>query len=459
VHTYERWIELARELVDLEPDWISLKDATGIMMPFDAYRLIRGIREAAGGKIPVLLYNHDMSGKALVNHLMAIHAGAEMLDTVMSPLAFGSSHPATESVVAALQGTPFDTGIDLRALDEVADLVKEMRRKYTHYETEYAGVNSKVLIHKLPGGMISNMVAQLAEAGAGDRMNEALEEIPRVSEDLGFPPLLTPSSQIVGVQAVLNVIQKERYRTITREVRDYVSGLYGRPPGPLSPELAKAVLGETGSSRIDTRPGDLADPGEWDKAVEELGDLGESDEETLLYILFPMQARDFLTAKREGKLPEGPVAPPVTGDMAPVDFELIFHGEKYKVSVEAASSFVDEGKPRKYYISVDGRLEEIQLKPKRLVVPGERAGVAASEGNGIPKASLPGDASPVIAGKVVKILVEEGDTVDQGQTVASVEAMKRENEVLAPVAGVVQRIFAKRGDSVETEDALLRIES
>jgi 2-oxoglutarate carboxylase large subunit len=250
IHTYQKWIEYALEIAEMGADWLSFKDATGIIMPFEVYAIIKGIKEATQGKLPVLLHNHDMSGTAIVNHMMAILAGVDMVDTVLSPLAFGSSHPATESVVAMLEGTPFDTGLDLRLIDECAEITKQIRKKYKKYETEYAGVNAKVLIHKIPGGMISNMVAQLIEANALDKMEEALKEVPNVERDLGYPPLLTPSSQIVGVQAVLNVISGERYKVITKEVRDYVEGKYGRPPGPLSKELVEKILRSRKRARL-----------------------------------------------------------------------------------------------------------------------------------------------------------------------------------------------------------------
>jgi len=277
VHTYQKWIEYALEIAEMGADWLSFKDATGIIMPLETYTIIKGIKEATGGKLPVLLHNHDMSGTAIVNHMMAILAGVDMVDTVLSPLAFGSSHPATESVVAMLEGTPFDTGLDLKKIEECAEITKQIRKKYKKYETEYAGVNAKVLIHKIPGGMISNMVAQLIEANAIDKIEEALAEVPNVERDLGYPPLLTPSSQIVGVQAVLNVISGERYKVITKEVRDYVEGKYGKPPGPISKELAEKILGPGKEPDFSIRAADLADPNDWDKSYEETkGLLGSS---------------------------------------------------------------------------------------------------------------------------------------------------------------------------------------
>ena len=473
VHTYERWMEYGRELADLEPDWISFKDATGIMPPFECYMIIKGLKEATDGKIPVLLHNHDMSGMATINHMMAVLAGVDMLDTVLSPLAFGSSHPATETIVAALQDTPFDTGLDLGRIAEAAEEAKKIKKKYRKYETEYAGVNAKVLIHKIPGGMISNMVAQLMEANALDKMEEALEEVPRVEADLGYPPLLTPSSQIVGVQAVLNVITGERYKTITKEVRDYVEGKYGKPPGPLSKELVEKILGPGKEPDFSVRPGDLADQEEWDKARKELEKLlgrDPTDEEILLFILFPMQAKEFLTLREKGELHPEPVEelPEVTETpagkvvgAAPVEFDILYHGDRFRVKVEGVSFETESGKPRKYYVRVDGRLEEIQLFPRREAIPSGGASVGGAPApveEGIPKASEPGDVTPPMPGKVVKILVSEGQPVEQGQTVAIVEAMKMENEIHAPIEGIVKKVFAKPGDQVNPDEAILRIE-
>jgi pyruvate/oxaloacetate carboxyltransferase/biotin carboxyl carrier protein len=434
IHTYQKWIEYALEIAEMGADWLSFKDATGIIMPFEVYAIIKGIKEATQGKLPVLLHNHDMSGTAIVNHMMAILAGVDMVDTVLSPLAFGSSHPATESVVAMLEGTPFD---------------------------------------KIPGGMISNMVAQLIEANALEKIEEALKEVPNVERDLGYPPLLTPSSQIVGVQAVLNVITGERYKVITKEVRDYVEGKYGRPPGPISKELVEKILGPGKEPDFSIRAADLADPNDWDKAYEETKALlgrEPTDEEVLLYALFPMQAKDFFIAREKGELHPEPiedlpetaeVKPGTVPGAAPVEFEIIYHGEKFKVKVEGVSAHQEPGKPRKYYIRVDGRLEEVQLTPLLEAIPAGGVSQAVAqqlEEKGIPKATQPGDATAPMPGRVVRILVEEGQPVQEGQTVAIVEAMKMENEIHAPITGVVKKIFAKPGDNVTPEDSILRIE-
>lgn len=300
VHTLQKWMEYAEQLIEIGADWLSLKDATGILTPFDSYRIIKGIKDRARDKLPVLLHCHDMGGTSSMSHLMAILAGVDMIDTVLSPLSFGSAHPATETMIASLKGTPFDTGIDLKLLEKPAEITRQIKEKYERYETGYTGVSADVFIHKIPGGMISNMVAQLKEAGRMDLMDAALKEIPSVERDLGHPPLLTPTSQIVGVQAVLNVLAGERYKMVTRETNDYIKGKYGRPPGPVSQELIKKVMKDK-QPDYSLRSGELADAGDWDKAAKDLGPLAKNDEDILLGVLFPMQAKEFLTLREKGE--------------------------------------------------------------------------------------------------------------------------------------------------------------
>ena len=571
VHTYERWMDYAEQLIEMGADWLSFKDATGILMPFDSYRLIKGIKERAGNKLPVLLHCHDMGGTSIANHFMAVLAGVDMFDTALSPLAFGSSHPATESMVAMLRNTPFDTGIDLKLLEEPARIAREIKEKYQKYATKYSEVSGEVLIHKIPGGMIANMVANLEEAGKPELMDQALKEIPSVEADLGYPPLLTPLSQIVGVQATLNVISGERYKVITSETRDYVEGKYGIPPGPINKELMQKIMGDE-EPDYSFRAGDLADPEDWDKAVETLGPLAKSDEDIIMGVMFPMQAKELLTLRESGELaaahaaaipsgpeeaaaaaaeapakpaeaaaqaPAAPPAPPsrapaavlpsvlpapvefdavlngdkfhvqVAGvgepprpgapvryfvkiddrleevevrpqaDIAPVEFDEVFHGDKFHVQVAGVGEPPKQGGPRSYFIRVDGKLEEIEvhpqveLPPPASFAPSARPAPAAAPNPGaqavaeapaaeapptaIPKATQPGDAVPPMAGRVVRVLVKKGDTVKTGQTVVVVEAMKLESEVQSPIDGVVEEIFVGPGDSVTSEDALVRV--
>lgn len=224
-----------------------------------------------------------------------------MIDTVLSPLSFGSAHPATETMVASLKGTPFDTGIDVKALEEPARITRQIKEKYESYETGYTGVSADVFIHKVPGGMISNMVAQLKEAGRMDLMEAALKETPNVEKDLGHPPLLTPTSQIVGVQAVLNVLAGERYKIVSRETGDYVKGKYGRPPGSVNKDLVRKIMKDK-EPDYSMRSGEMADASDWDKSIKNLGPLAKSDEDILLGVLFPMQAKEFLTLREKGEI-------------------------------------------------------------------------------------------------------------------------------------------------------------
>jgi pyruvate carboxylase subunit B len=302
VHTLEKWMEYAEQLIEIGADWLSFKDATGILMPFDSYRIIKGIKDRAKNKLPVLLHCHDMGGTSSMSHLMAILAGVDMIDTVLSPLSFGSAHPATETMVASLKGTPFDTGIDVKALEEPARITRQIKEKYEKYETGYTGVSADVFIHKVPGGMISNMVAQLKEAGRMDLMEAALKETPNVEKDLGHPPLLTPTSQIVGVQAVLNVLAGERYKIVSRETSDYVKGKYGQPPGSVNKDLVRKIMKDK-EPDYSMRSGEMADASDWEKSIKDLGPLAKTDEDILLGVLFPMQAKEFLTLREKGELP------------------------------------------------------------------------------------------------------------------------------------------------------------
>ena len=537
VHTYERWMDYAEQLIEMGADWLSLKDATGILMPMDAYRLIKGIKERAGDKLPVLLHCHDMGGTSIANHLMAVLAGVDMFDTALSPLAFGSSHPATESMVAMLRDTPFDTGIDLKLLEEPARIAREIREKYQKYATKYSEVSGEVLIHKIPGGMIANMVANLEEAGKPELMDQALKEIPSVEADLGYPPLLTPLSQIVGVQATLNVISGERYKIITSETRDYVEGKYGIPPGPINKELMQKIMGDK-EPDYSFRAGDLADPEDWDKAVETLGPLAKNDEDILMGVMFPMQAKELLELRESGKLAEAhaaaipsgpeeaaeaaaeapakpagapaeapaapPAPPPATGavlptvlpapvefdavldgatfhvqiagvgeppmpgapvryfikiddrleevevrpqaGVAPVEFDEVFQGDKFHVQVAGVGEPAKQGGPRSYFIRVDGKLEEIEIHPQveippsALLASSARAAPAAAPAPAAAASSAPAQAAAEAPAVGIPKATQPGDAV-------------------SPMAGRVVRVLVKKGDSVTAGQTVVVVEA
>jgi oxaloacetate decarboxylase alpha subunit len=298
VHSTDSFVAMAQELKEMGADSICIKDMAGLCTPYVAYDLVKRIKEAVG--LPVQFHTHDTAGFAIATLMKAAEAGVDVVDTAISSLGGGTAQPPTESLVAIFQGSERDTGLDLRLLNEIAAYFREVRTKHlAKFETGLTTADIRVLLYQVPGGMLSNLVTQLRQQKAEDRYEEVLAEVPRVREDMGYPPLVTPTSQIVGTQAVVNVLTGERYKIISQEVRDYCRGLYGRPPAPLNPELVKKAIGD--EEPITCRPADLLEPG-FEKAKEEIGDLAESEEDVLSYALFPSVAKEFLQARREGKI-------------------------------------------------------------------------------------------------------------------------------------------------------------
>jgi pyruvate carboxylase subunit B len=332
VHTTRTFIEMAHELYTYECDSICIKDMAGLIMPSAARELITGIKKAVDVKVS--LHSHSTSGIAPMSYQAAIEAGVDILDTAMSPFAMGTSQPPTESIVASLIGTPRDTGIDLVKLRAVRNICMQIREKYAGLLNPISErVDSDVLLYQLPGGMISNLVSQLAEQDALDRMDEVLAEIPRVRKDLGYPPLVTPTSQIVGTQAVLNVlVNGQRYRNVTKEVKDYVHGLYGRSPGPVGDEIRTLIIGD--DEVVTVRPADLLEP-VYAKMREEALKAGivKKEEDVLTYILYPAIAPSFL--KGERTLEEIPKKASTTKPAAnmPSQMEVEVDGEVFSVRI------------------------------------------------------------------------------------------------------------------------------
>ncbi len=289
VHSVELYVEQALELQALGADSLCIKDMAGLINPYTAYELVKRLKEALD--IPVHLHSHSTSGMATAALLKAAEAGVDIVDTAISSLAEVTSHPPTESIVSSLQGTPRDTGLNLKLLAEAAGYFNEVRNHYATFESGLKGVDVRVLQYQIPGGMLSNLVSQLREQGAAERYEEVLAEVPRVRQELGYPPLVTPSSQIVGTQATLNVVLGERYKVIPGEVKNYVRGFYGRPPAPIDSEVKHKAIGN--EEPIDCRPADLLEPG-LEKARAEIGELARNDEDVISYALFPQVARPFL---------------------------------------------------------------------------------------------------------------------------------------------------------------------
>ncbi len=295
VHNVDVFVEMARVLEDMGADTICIKDMAGLLSPYVASELVGRLK--AEVQVPIQLHTHYTSGMAMAAVLKAIEAGVDIVDTAISSLAMVTSQPPTEPLVRILQESPRDTGLDLDLLIEISNYFAEVRKKYAAFESGLKGVDVRVLQFQIPGGMLSNLVSQLREQGAEDRYAEVLEEVPRVREEMGFPPLVTPSSQLVGTQATLNVILGERYKVIPAEIKNYLRGYYGRPPAPVDPEIRQKAIGD--EVPIDCRPADLIPPG-MEQARAEIGDLARSEEDVLSYALFPQVARPFLERRSSG---------------------------------------------------------------------------------------------------------------------------------------------------------------
>ena len=295
VHNIESFVQMGRELADCGADSICIKDMAGLISPYAAYELVSALKKDPG--LPVQLHTHYTSGMGTASLIKAVEAGVDVIDTAVSSMSLSTSQPPTETLVACLKDTERDTGLNLRNIANIARTISDIRQKYSSFEAGIAAVDVNVLQFQVPGGMLSNLVSQLRQQGAMNRYYDVLDEIPKVRADMGYPPLVTPSSQIVGTQATLNVIMGERYKVIPEEVKQYVRGYYGRPPAPISPELKKKAIGD--EEPITCRPAEMLSPG-WEKAKAEIGSLAKSEEDVLSYALFPQVAKPFFERRMKG---------------------------------------------------------------------------------------------------------------------------------------------------------------
>jgi pyruvate carboxylase subunit B len=425
VHNNQTFIRMAKDLYALECDSICIKDMAGLIMPDAARDLITGIKKAVD--IKVCLHSHCTSGIAPMSYQAAIDAGVDILDTAMSPFAMGTSQPPTESVVASLIGTPRETGIDLIRLRAARNACIQIREKYAGLLNPISErVDSNVLLYQLPGGMISNLVSQLQEQDALDRLDDVFAEVPRVREDLGYPPLVTPTSQIVGTQAVLNVlVNGERYRNVTKEVKDYIHGQYGKSPAPVSTEIRTQIIGN--DAVITVRPADLMEPA-YEKMKAEAMKAGfvHKEEDILTYILYPAIAPSFLKGERTLEAIPGkqPAVKPASG--MPNMMEVEVDGEVFSIRI----------------ISVGGNAMEVSSVTPQKIPSGEMAGGIKSN----------------MQGMVLKVNVSRGTPVKKGDTLLVLEAMKMENPIHSPVDGKVIEIFVDTGDVVKSGDVLLVVQ-
>lgn len=450
VHTEKLYVKLAKSLKKMGADSLAIKDMAGLLTPYATYDLVKALKDAVD--LPIFIHTHQTAGLGALCQLKAIEAGAEHIDTAISAFAGGTSHPATESQVAALRGTKWDTGLDLELLSEIGDYFREVRKKYHQFESEFTQENVSVQINQIPGGMMSNLANQLKEQNAISRIREVFEEIPRVRKDLGYPPLVTPTSQIVGTQAVMNVLTGERYKTITNEVKRYLQGGYGKPPAEVNHDLQTRAIGK--EEIIDCRPADLID-NELDRLRGEIGKLAHNDEDVLTYAMFPDIGRKYLEEREAGTLTPEPLLPasessrPTTGESVATEFTVDVHGESYEVAITGVGGR-EQGK-RHVFITLDGVPQEVLFEPKNAV--------NATTASGRPSASKPGHVTTSMPGNIVDVLVSEGDQVSAGQPVLITEAMKMETEIQAPIAGTVILVTVEKGDRVTPGEVLIEIEA
>ena len=462
VHTVEYYVKIAGELINMGIDIISIKDQAGLLSPKVAYDLVSALKSEYPD-YPVHLHTQTTADLAEMAQLKGIEAGADMIDTVFYSLSCQTSHPPGETMIYVLREFGYQVDVDTDLYKKAGDMFKEIRAKYKKFDVLPPYPDVGVLLHQIPGGMITNFINQLREQNLEEKLEEVLEEVSRVREDLGYPPLVTPTSQIVGTQAFMNVLHGERYKVVTKETKDYVKGLYGRPPAPIKEEVLKKILGDE-KPIYDKRPADLLEP-ELDKIREEAKEAGAKTEEDILsYALFPVVAKEFFEWRE--KVQKGEVPPVPVEDVeeqpchekAPVEFNITVHGEQYHVQIAGRGEETAGG--RTFFIRLDGRLEEVVLQPIREVeVSGE--GYEISEGSPVaPKRPKPrdvGDVTSPISGKVVNIKVNVGQEVKEGDVLLVVEAMKMENEIHSPVDGVVEEILVQVGESVNPDEVLIRI--
>ncbi|MDP3583755.1 MAG: sodium-extruding oxaloacetate decarboxylase subunit alpha [Thiobacillus sp.] len=465
VHDIPHFVALAKGLAEMGCDTIAIKDMAGLLTPYTAYDLVCAIREAT--QLPIHTHSHATSGLSHMTHLKAVEAGATIIDTCVGAFAEGASHPTTQSLVAALAGTAYDTGLSLPLIEEISAYFKEVRKKYWQYESEFTGTDTRVLINQVPGGMISNLANQLKEQGALDRMDAVLEEIPRVREDLGFPPLVTPTSQIVGTQAALNVLTGARYKSITNEVKLYLQGRYGQAPGHINEEVRKMAIGDLEVTTC--RPADLMGD-ELDKLRGEIEGLAKSDEDVLTYAMFPEIGKTWLQERAAGSLKPEQLLPPGSGSQqecaphyAADEFKITLHGETYHIKLSGSGR--SDSSQRPYFVAIDGVTEEVLVESlNEVAISGNggdstpRKAAAAPAAGQKPRASHPGHVTAAMPGTIVDVLVSIGQTVKAGDGILVIEAMKMENEVQAPIAGIVISISAKKGDAVTPDMALVEIQ-
>jgi len=435
-YTLEYWVEKAKAIEEMGADSICIKDMAGLLVPKAATELIGAMKEVT--KLPIQLHTHYTSGEASMTYMKAVEAGVDVIDCAISPFALGTSQPATEVMVEAFRGTEYDTGYDLNLLNEIAEYFRPIREKYIAnglMNPKNMGVDIKTLLYQVPGGMLSNLTSQLDGLGAADKFYEVLAEVPNVRKDMGEPPLVTPSSQIVGSQAVMNVVMGERYKVVTKESKDLFLGKYGKSTLPFNEEIQKKCIGD--EEPITCRPADLI-PNELETLEKEMAEYKQQDEDVLTYALFPQVAIDFFKYRNgEGEGPEV-IEAPAKAAPAPAEAQkTAFEGTKYyAINVNGVE----------YNVTVEAAAEGAApvAAPAAVPAPAAPAPAAAPAGGA---GSVEVTAS--LPGKVFKVEAAAGQAVKAGDAIVILEAMKMEVPVVAPQDGTIASINVSVGDAVE----------
>ncbi|EOX3405009.1 sodium-extruding oxaloacetate decarboxylase subunit alpha [Vibrio cholerae] len=444
VHNTQTWVDLAKRLEDLGCHSLCIKDMSGLLKPYEAEELITRIKQSCA--VPLALHCHATTGLSTATAVKAVEAGIDILDTAISSMSQTYGHTPTETVVAMLQDTPRDTQLKLEQLEPIAAYFREVRKKYAKFEGQLKGVDSRILIAQVPGGMLTNMESQLKEQGAAHRIDEVLEEIPRVRQDLGFIPLVTPTSQIVGTQAVINVLTGERYKSITKETAGVLKGEYGATPASVNSELQARVL--EGGQAITCRPADLLQD-ELDHLTKELLEKAQVEkitladakvDDVLTYALFPQVGLKFLKNRHN-----------------PEAFEPVPGKEPAPVATAPASTKPAAG-IESYSVKVDGVVYDVEVGPQGQLTSVLPAGQKAAPKPTVATTTQGAEAvAAPLAGTIFKIQVEQGDEVAEGDVLIVLEAMKMETEIRAARSGVIQELHVKEGDSVRVGASLLSL--
>jgi len=451
-HNIELWGSLAKGLVNMGCHEIVIKDTSGLLSPQATWELVTALKAAV--KVPIDVHSHCSSGMAPMAYMAAVEAGAEILDVAISPLAWGASQPAAESVVAALEGGEFDTGLDLEKMWDVQHDVEELKRRHIEHLSPVADrVDASILRYRMPGFMLEDIYRQLDASHATDRLSEVLEEANRVRKDLGYPPLVAPIRQMIAAQAVYNVTGGERYATVTQELKDYLQGLYGRPPVPADHELRRLVLGR--EEPITIRPADLLEP-QVEGARQQVKKLGydATDDSVLIQLMFPSLALDYM----RGPQPEhkdgagrgqGPLQKEKPAAVEPAQ----------PVAVQAAAPNPAPAPPAaEFEVEVEGEVFKVRVSGTGLSVMSAPA-AQASSGNSAPPPPKVGEGTVIapMQGLIVKVPVRAGDVVKLGEVVAVLEAMKMQNDIVTTVAGKVSAVYVREGEVVSPNQPLLAI--